>query len=101
MIPMDLRKAIGVHPETFRRTVSDLGEFSLISVRALPRKRLSHRQRVLALQRPLGIKLTQSGQNVLELATDVRELVRRREGLLPESSIARWLPQPRVRPHLR
>lgn len=92
MIPLDVRKAIEVHPETFRRLVSDLDDYALISTRALPRRRSKHRPRVTPLRQPIVIGLTRRGENVLEVARGVRELVRRRARLLPESSAEHWLP---------
>jgi hypothetical protein len=94
MIPIQIRKAIDIHPEAFRRLVSDLDDFDLISTRVLPRRRSRHAAGALALRQPIGMSLTPRGQNVLEVAQGVRRLVRRQAHLLPKSTVAHWLPAP-------
>jgi hypothetical protein len=99
MVPLQVRKDVGVHPETFRRLLSDLDEFALISVRSFPRRRPVHPPRAMALRLARGIQLTRQGENVLELAREVREAVRRRAPLLPESSTEHWLSAQQQGPH--
>lgn len=94
MIPINLRKEIGAHPETFRRAVSNLDDFALISIRTFPRRASEHRPRENPLRPPTAVKLTERGENVLEVARGVRALVQRRAGLLPESSAEHWLSAP-------
>lgn len=91
MIPITIRKAVGVHPETFRRIVSELDDFKLISIRALPRVHSKHGQRVISLRWPAGIELTRQGEAVLDLTSGVRGWVRRHSRLLPDSSAKHWL----------
>jgi predicted ArsR family transcriptional regulator len=91
MIPLHVRKDLGVHPEAFRRLLSDLDAFDLISVRAMPRRRPVHLPRAMPLRLARGIELTRQGENVLELAREVRETVRRWAPLLPVSSSEHWL----------
>jgi hypothetical protein len=92
MIPLDLRKSVGVHPEAFRRLISDLDEFALVSIRALPRRKPTMHRRSDVLRIPIGIELTSTGRNVLQLTQGVRDTVRRHSRLLPEASAEHWLP---------
>jgi hypothetical protein len=91
MIPIDLRKSVGLHPETFRRLVSDLDEFALITIRALPRPREARRRTPGVLRIPVGVEITDTGRNLLEVTRGVRETVRRHARLLPEASAEHWL----------
>ncbi len=92
MIPVDLRKTLGLHPETFRRLVSDLDEFALINVRALPGLRGVGRKRSAIFRVRVGIEITKTGRSLLTVTRDVRSAVRRHAKLLPESSAEHWLP---------
>src|SRR5580658_10988211 len=77
MIPITVRKSVGVHPEAFRRLVGDLNEFALISIRPFPRERLQGRRSRGLLQVPIGIELTRTGENLLEITREVRKSVSR------------------------
>ena len=92
LIPIDLRKSVGIHPETFRRVVFDLDRFALISIRALPRPKSRNRPRSHSLRIPIGIELSPGGKNVLRVTRGVRATVQRHARLLPESSTEHWLP---------
>jgi|SRR5580658_972322 hypothetical protein len=90
-ISMKIRKSIGIHPESFRRLVSDLGEFNLVSIRELPKQRRVHPPTATPLRLPLGLELTPQGENVLQITGRIRSLVQREARLLPESSAENWL----------
>lgn len=92
MIPIDLRKSVGLHPETFRRLVSDLDEFALIRVRALPGQGTTGRKRPDVLRVRIGIEISHSGSKVLGVSREVRATVRRHADSLPVSSRGHWLP---------
>jgi hypothetical protein len=91
MIPLDLRKSVGLHPETFRRLVSDLDEFALVTIRALPRARKGHRRARGVLRIPIGVEITETGRNLLEVTRGVRATVQRHARLLPAASADHWL----------
>jgi hypothetical protein len=91
MIPLTLRKEVGIHPEAFRRLISDLDEFALISIRALPRQRSSGRRTPGILRVPVRIEMTATGRNVLEVTGQVRDAVKRHARLLPASCARHWL----------
>ena len=92
MIPIELRKSLGVHPETFRRLVSDLDEFALIDIRALPGQETVGRKRPAIFKVRIGIEITNTGRRLLEVTRDVRTTVQRHAKRLPEESAEHWLP---------
>jgi hypothetical protein len=92
MIPVRVRKSVGLHPETFRRLVSDLDEFALINIRAFPGQRAVGRKRPEILTVRVGIQITKTGSKLLEVTRDVRATVRRHAKSLPEASTEHWLP---------
>lgn len=92
MIPVELRKAVGVHPETFRRLVSDLDDFALINIRAFPGQRRVGRKRSGILTVRIGIEITKTGSDLLEVTHDVRATVKRHAKSLPDASAEHWLP---------
>lgn len=92
MIPIELRKSVGLHPETFRRLISDLDEFALIGVRALPGQQRLGRKRSAIFSVRIGIEITRSGSKVLHIANLVRATVRRHAGDLPPVSLEHWVP---------
>ncbi len=98
MVPLQVRKDLDVHPETFRRLISDLNEFELISARLIPPKRPMPRRGAMSFHRPIGIELTERGSRVLEVAREVRKTVIRHARLLPKSSVERWRSQLFPRP---
>jgi hypothetical protein len=91
MTPLTLRKATDTHPEKFRRLISGLNDVALISIRALPQARPKRGRRSLTFQVPIGIGLTRTGDNVVTLANEIRDHVRRRQELLPGASEHHWL----------
>ena len=91
MIPVDLRKSVGMHPETFRRLIAYLSEYGLVMVRAVPGARFRRVAHGLASIR-IGIEVTPTGKALLDVAKAVRSTVRQHSRALPEASAEHWLP---------
>jgi hypothetical protein len=92
MVPSELRKEVGLHPETFKRLVADLDEFALMAVRAMPGQQGLGRKRSGSLTVRIGLEITESGTRLLDVVRDVRATVQRHVKSLPDSSVQHWLP---------
>jgi hypothetical protein len=91
VIPLPLRKSIGIHPEAFRRIISELNEFALISIRPLPHQEPGRGRSRGILRIPIGIELTKTGRNLLLVTRAARRRVRKYAELLPYPSAEHWL----------
>lgn len=91
MIPLAIRRSVRIHPESFRRLVSNLHEFSLIAIRTRPYHSRSTGSGPAPLRPQVEVSLTRQGKNVLTVARAVHESVSRQGRLLPAASQRRWL----------
>ena len=88
--PSDVRKGLGgMHPQTLRETVDNLGTLGLASLRVLPGSKVMKVKRGVAL--PVVLQITRKGQEILEHVDHYRELVRVDRAHLPPATIHRWL----------
>ncbi len=92
--PVEMRRGLDLHPQTFKEAVDHLNDFALLSLMVPPGSRTRRTARGVAV--PLVLRITAEGQEVLELAEGVRKFIReeahRRERHLPAATIHRWLP---------
>jgi len=91
MIPIEIRRTTGLHPETLRRLLTNLDDFDLVSMRPLPLGSRGPSRTVRPLRVDLSVTLTKEGENVLRISREVRRAVVRRAALLPKSSTENWL----------
>jgi hypothetical protein len=91
MVPSDVRKSVGMHPEAFRRLVSDLEAFALITIRALPGQRNAATTRSRTFTIRIGIEISRTGSKLLAVTRDVRITVGRHAKSLPETSLVHWV----------
>jgi hypothetical protein len=91
MIPLEVQKTVNVHPETFRRIISNLDAYALVSVRAMGDRAGVRRGPANSFRIPIGIEITKGGKRLLQVAHTVRQIVERNARLLPESSAEHWL----------
>ncbi|MDE1882239.1 MAG: hypothetical protein KGI89_17020 [Euryarchaeota archaeon] len=92
--PVEVRRGLDLHPQTFKEAVDHLNDFALLSLMVPPGSRARRTARGIAV--PLVIRITAEGQELLELAEGVRKFIReeahRRELHRPAATSIRWLP---------
>ena len=88
--PSDIRRGLGgMHPQTLRETVTNLGTLGLAHLRILPGSKATKVKRGVAL--PVVLLITKKGQEVLTHVDHYRELVRVDQAHLPPATVHRWL----------
>jgi hypothetical protein len=92
--PLEVRRALELHPQTFKEAVDHLNDFALLSLMVPPGSRPRRTARGVAV--PLVLRITLEGQEVFELAQGVRKFIQqqaqRRDRHLPAATLERWLP---------
>ena len=88
--PSEIRRGLGgMHPQTLRETVNNLGSLGLASLRVLPGSKATKVKRGVAL--PVVLQISKKGQGVLAHVDHYRDLVRVDRARLPPATIHRWL----------
>lgn len=92
--PLEVRRKLDLHPQTFKEAVDHLNDFAVVSLLVPPGSRARRTAHGVAV--PLVLRITAEGQEVLELAEGVRKFIQeqaqRRERHLPAATLERWLP---------
>lgn len=92
--PREVRHALDLHPQTLKEAVDHLNTLGLVSLVVPPGSKPQRVGRGSGV--PIEIRVTRTGQEVLQLAqevaSDIRVRVRRHEKALPPATVSRWLP---------
>jgi len=87
--PLELRKACGIHPETFRRAVHTLELYGLLEVHATEGERLHRVPKGWGIQ--VSLEITPQGKHVLNVLQGFAAVVRQHVRSLPRATKERWL----------
>ncbi len=87
--PLELRKACGMHPETFRRAVHTLELYGLVEIHAKEGEKLQRVPKGWGIQ--VVVEVTRQGKHVLGVLQGFSAVVREHAKGLPRATRERWL----------
>lgn len=88
-VPFELRKELGIHPESFKQAVHRLNLFSLVLIRAAKGAKLEKAPEGWGFS--ISLEIDPRGKGLLSTVEDVLKVVHDHSTDLPRASAERWL----------
>lgn len=88
-VPFELRKDLGIHPESFKQAVHRLNLFSLVTIHATKGARLEKAPEGWGFR--IVVEIDPRGRRLLSTVEDVLKVVHGHSKDLPRASAERWL----------